>query len=157
MLVHEGGERRHGFGVAPDRLEAEAEFVEGRLVGRVLLQGLLSTDGLLPQSDVLVLEGDVDVEVLTEGPVPEVEGLAVVVDGLLVTVCLGVEGGQREVDLIVGGLEGQQVPQPGDGVLDIAGAGHELGLAQLEGQALRIHLAGVVEHLPRLAAAACWR
>ena len=58
------------------------------------------------------------------------------------------------MDLIVGGLEGQQVPQPGDGVLDIAGAGHELGLAQLEGQALRIHLAGIVEHLPRLAVAA---
>ena len=38
--------------------------------------------------------------------------------------------------------------------MHIAGAGHELGLTQLQGQALRIHLAGVVEHLPRLAVAA---
>ena len=154
VLVHEGLERRHRFGVAPDRLKAEAKFMEGSLVGRVFLQGLPEhIDGLLPQPDVLVLEGDVDVKVPAEGPVPEVKGLAVMVDGLLVSVRLGVERGQREVDLIVGGLEGQQIPQPGNGVLDIASAGHELCLAQLEGQALRINLAGIMEHLPRLAVA----
>ena len=76
------------------------------------------------------------------------------VDGFMVTVRQGVERGQCEVDLIVGGLKGQEVPQPGDGVLNIAGAGHELGLAQLEGQALWIHFAGIVEHLPRLTVAA---
>ena len=137
MFIHESLERRHGFGVAPNGFKAETQFVEGGLIGRILPESIPEhVDGLLPESDVFVLKGDVDVQISAEGTVPEVKRLAVMVDGLLVTIRLGIECGQREVNLIVGRLESQQVSQPGNRVMYIASTGHELGLAQLERQAL---------------------
>ena len=152
MGVHKILERAHRLEVAAHRFETEAELVQGRFVGGVLAKRLLQDlNGPFPESDVLVLEGDVDEEVAPERPVPEVQSLAVVVDGLLVAVRLGIQRGQREVDLVVGRLEGEQVAQPGNGGLDIAGTCHHLRLAELERQAFRVHLPGVLQDLAGLA------
>ena len=152
MGVHKLLERAHRFEVAAYRFETEAELVQGRLVGGVLAERFLQDfDGPLPESDVFVLEGDVDEEVPPERPVPEIEGLAVVVDGLLVAVRLGIQRRQREVDLVVGRFEGEQVAEPGNGRLDVPGPGHHLRLAELEGQAFRVHLPCVVQGLTGLA------
>ena len=125
-------------------LIAEGQFINGRLVQGVLLQGFVQVaDGFLPGAHVFVFQGNVNADFPLGFLVREDQGAFETVNGQLVLRHLAVHRAEGNEHFLIQGFDFQQLLEQGHGLYALTRSDANLGMLQFEGEVGGVQLARV--------------